>query len=270
MTSSDLRPQRIAELVAVATVRHWVGEAGTVIDLGHGHGPDFRIDYHDGRTALGEVGWDEDPQIAAMWSAIFRRPNHQVVELPASSGQWGVSLAKGANIKRLYEQLPRLIEGLLASRTTSLDIVGAYPRGALPDQVRELGIRHLAQISTDGPDRAVFFAPSDGGVVPTDLNLIVAWLDTLLADPHYADASGKLLPLAADERHVFFFAGSRTDFGVHELLRSVGPATLPARAPQPPRGITHLWGMGTSGGAGAAMWAAGSWVCVPAGFVGDV
>jgi hypothetical protein len=258
-----LTPQRQVEIAAVSIVRAWVGDQGQVIDQGEGPDPDFWIDYNDSRCAVGEVGWHPDPQMNAMMSGILKMKRHQIIDLAAGLGQWQAGLELGANIKALRKQLPRLIEELAAAGISDLHVSDDWPRDEPTETARRLGIRYMRRVGElSDPDRAVIFLPPTAGFMPTDPDLIVDWIDGLLRDPEYVDAWRKLLPVDADERHVFFMAGDRTDFGVRQLLRELG-SSLPARAPQLPTGISHLWAMGQWGASGAAVWSDDGWAHVP-------
>jgi hypothetical protein len=240
-----LKPSRAVEIAAVAMVRAWVDDRGQVIDRGDGPDPDFWIDYNDERCAVGEVGWHPDEQMQAMWSGILKMERHQIIDLDAGLGQWQVGLELGANIKALRKLLPGLIEDLAAAGIGHLSVADDWRPDGPTEAARRLGIRYLnrlGELSDPGPDLAVIFPPGTGGFMPTDPDLIVDWIDDLLRNPEYTDAWGKLLHIDADERHVFFMAGSRTDFGVQQLLRELG-SSLPTRAPQLPTGISHLWAM---------------------------
>jgi hypothetical protein len=207
---------------------------------GTGGGPDFEIIYNDGRTAIGEVGWHEDRNIRQMWGETLKRKKHQQVELSQSAGQWTALLTPGASIKNLYARLPALIDELLKLGETELLIQGSWPLGPNADEARSLGIQDLVLVNDQGPDRAIFFMPGSGGVVPKDPNVIVSWVDEVVADQQYADMTAKLLGLSADERHIFIMSGSLTSFGVEMRLGELDQA-LPSRPPTIPEGITHVW-----------------------------
>jgi hypothetical protein len=236
-----VNPARELEKVAIGIVRRHVGDRGVVLDLSSGHEPDFRIDYRDGRCAIGEVGWHEDQHWRAIWEATLKRGEiPQVVELPTGSGLWSVGLTLDARIWRIYKQLPQLIVDLVGSGASNLDIYETWPPGDFADRARDLGIKHLSQVEGDS-DRAIFFPPGSGGVVPTDPDAITDWLDTVLvSDVAYRDTTRKVLERAADERHVFLLAGSATPWGVEERLRRLD-VSLPSRAPSVPSNITHVW-----------------------------
>jgi hypothetical protein len=257
-----LSPQREVEIAAVYIVKAWVGDRGQVTDRGEGHDPDFWIDYNDGRRTVGEVGWHPDPQMNAMWDGIRKMKRQQIIEVAIGLGQWSVGLEPGANIKELRRRLPALIAGLAEDGINQLNVAGNWRRDGPTEDARRLGIRYVSRLSGSEHDHAVIFPPASGGYFPTNPDLIVNWLDDLLRNPDYVDVWAKLLPVDADERHVFFMAGSRTDFGVQQLLGELG-SSLPIRAPQLPTGISHLWAMGQWGAGGAALWSGDRWVHVP-------
>ena len=257
-------PARDIESFAVSVVSAWVGERGVVEDTSEGAGPDFHICYSDGRSGWGEVGWHEDEQMRAMWSNTFKHDRHQQIDLPPGVGQWVVELVKGANIKRLYKELPAFLSTLTEESMHYLSIEGSWPRGEPADTARRLGVDY-ANLIAQGPDVAVFFMPGTGGTVPTDPDIVADWVTDVLADPDYADTTGKLVVLEADERHVFLMSGSRTSFGTGERLRRLAEG-LPARAPTVPTGITHVWVISQFGDGPGGLWArdeSWSWVALP-------
>jgi hypothetical protein len=264
MTSDNFyrrNPARDLEKLAASVVTSWVGEAGVVMDLSSGGGPDFEIDYADGRRAVGEVGWHENERLREMWGNTFRQDLHQTVVLDEGAGTWGLQLVLGANIKRLHRDLARFIGQLTEAGCFRLGIYERWPRGALADSARRLGVEYIVRHDEDGSS-AIYFMPGSGGVVPTDPNVIPDWIEAVLADPAYADTTGKLLPVDADERHVFLMSGSATPFGVGERLMRVSEA-IPTRPLTAPSGITHVWALSQFGPAIVALWADAGWTLVP-------
>jgi hypothetical protein len=235
-------PARYIEDYAVEAVRSWVGSSGSVSNIGQGTsgGPDIEIIYNDGHTAIGEVGWHQDREIQAMWAETHKRKDAQQVALSPGAGQWMVSLSRGASIKNLYRELPSLIGDLLAQGETQLMIQGTWPPGPTADSARRLGIEDMSRVNNSSPARAIFFMPGSGGVVPQDPNVIVTWIDEVVADSRYLDMTSKLLKLSADERHIFIMSGGLTPFGVEEGLGRLDQA-LPTIGPTVPKGITHVW-----------------------------
>jgi len=234
------RPQRRYELLAAKIVGAWVGDSGIVTDTGSGHGPDFRIDYEDGRLGLGEVGWYEDPEVRSMWAAIHRQSTPQIIELPPGSGHWSADLSEGCSIRNLVRDLPKFVEELIAAgMSTSLDPVKDFD-GRIYRLAAELGISEVRLFDPAGPDGATYFPPGDGGWIPDDPNIIVDWIEMVIADENYQDTTQKLLKLPTDERHVFLVTGSSRSTAVNHRLETVGDLP-PERSPALPEGITHIW-----------------------------
>lgn len=255
---SDLyarNPARDVEQYAVRVVAAWLGDRGSLTDTSAGHGPDFRITYADGRVAFGEVGWHEDPQVQEMWANTFKHDQHQLVNLPSGLGQWAVSLERGANIGRLYADLPALVAALAEAGCPGLAVYENWPQGEAADTARRLGVRRLARLNLKEPAAGIFLMPGSGGVVPTDANAVTDWVEAVLANPAYHDTSEKLLAIHADERHVFLMSGSLTPFGADERLRRLQDS-LPTRSPCILAGITHVWIVARFGGTAAGLWLA--------------
>lgn len=256
-------PARDIEKYAVRVVASWVGESGTVIDMSEGPEPDFRIEYRDGRVAIGEVGWHEDRVLREMWSNAFRREHHQVIQLPAGYGKWVVELDAGANIGQLYRELPVLLSEFGHAGLDSFGVYVGWPPGPVGRRARSLRITHVSRLEGNDADIAYFFMPGSGGTVPTDPNEIADWIEAVLGHVDYQDTTQKLLVREADERHVFLMSGSATPFGVGELLRRAEHG-LPTRSPGAPAGITHLWAISQFENSGAVLWSPGGWGFVPA------
>jgi hypothetical protein len=144
-------PARDVERYAVALVSQWLGDRSKLADTSPGHGTDFRIDYDDGGVAIGEVAWHADPVVQEMWANVFRREHHQVIDLRRGVGQWAVTVARGASIKRLYTDLPALIGSLAEVGSLELVISGNWPRGELADIARRLGVERIALVDQQEP-----------------------------------------------------------------------------------------------------------------------
>lgn len=251
-------PARDIEVFAVNVLSRWVGERGRVehTGAGTGGGPDFRIEYVDGSVAVGEVGWDVDQRLAEMWSLLLTQPEHHVIRLQPGSGLWSLSLRPGAPIKRLLREVPALVEGLLESGVTRLNPDSGWGSSDLIAVAKSLGIGRVELTTTNEPEdggRAYYFFGSSGSFVPDDPDLIVDWLDDYLVNPRYADTCGKLLPIDADERHIFVVAGSAAPPEASMFMLDLR-SRAPGRAPRLPQGITHAW-VGAEWGRGdVALW----------------
>jgi hypothetical protein len=270
------------EAISANIVQEWVGDRGTVENSGGtGGGPDFKIHYSDGREAVGEVGWNEDPVTRKMWGATFKQAQHQRIPLHAGSGTWSVHLAAGANVKGLYKSLPDLVADIVkADIASQLDmhmypdeeVLAAtpnrdqwelrFPEIPLVNRARSLGIEWMRFYDSGIADEAVFFMPGGGGYLSDDPNVIVPWIDSVLHDPHYADMSAKLLPFKVQERHVFIWSGGLTPIDADDRLRRVVEG-LPGQNLNVPAGITHVWALSQWGPSAALLWSYGQWAVVP-------
>lgn len=272
----------VQEEISANIVRVWVGDQGTVENTGGtGGGPDFKIDYSDGRKAVGEVGWHEDPITRAMWGVTFKQAQHQRVPLLARSGTWSVHLAPGASIKGLYKSLPDLVADIVKAGIASQldmhmypseDVLAAtpnrdqwelrFPEIPLVNRARKLGIEWMRLYDSGTADEAIFFMPGGGGYLSDDPNVIVPWIDSVLTDPTYADMSAKLQPFNVQERHVFIWSGGLTPIEADDRLRRAVEA-LPENNPNVPAGITHVWALSQYGPSAALLWSGGQWTVVP-------
>jgi hypothetical protein len=250
---------RRIEISSIAVVSKWVASRGIVTDTGNSNGPDFSISYFNGTTAVGEVGWHEDPVVAAAWNALRKRRRHHYCELEEGAGYWSLLISHNCNLNRLERELPNLIRQLNVSGLKKLDIYETYPRDSVSNDARSLGIIHLKKINEE-KNEALYIFEGSGGVVPQDPNEIVPWINELLLSKEYEDSWKKMQHISADEKHVFIVGGSRTPFGISELLRRLDSA-MPNTEPSLPGGITHLWISGIYLPATSIMWTRDSqWV----------
>ena len=231
-------PARFIEDWAIGVVESFIAERGTVTNLSAGHQPDFRIDYGDGRVAIGEVTWHEDRHLRSLFSATDKHGHR--VPLGEGQGEWYLFVRWRAQVRRLHGELPDVIADLAAAGVSDLLVQPEWPPGELAARLRDLGIDHIRRGEVDGPDVAVCLAAPTGAWVPDDPDVIVDWLDEVVGDPHYADLTGKLRGLQADELHVFVVSGSATGTDVIERLRHID-AVPPSRAPAVPAYVTHVW-----------------------------
>jgi hypothetical protein len=251
-------PAREIEAFAATVISRWVGEQGHVehTGAGTGAGPDFRIEYQDGRVAIGEVGWDVDQRLAEMWSLMLAQDEHHVIRLRPGSGLWSLSLRPGAPIKQLLRDVPALVDGLLELGVTNMSPEAEWAPSELVARAMTLGIQRIELTSTEAPeggDRAYYFFGSSGSFVPDDPDVIVDWLDGYLANPRYADTCDKLLPLEADERHIFVLAGSGAPPEASMFMLDLR-GRAPSRAPKLLKGITHAWAAAEWGRGDVALW----------------
>ena len=239
---TNTNPARDVEVVVLKYISHWVGGRGSVIYTGSGtaEGPDFQINYADSRTAVGEIGWHEEPAEAEAWSNLIRQTEPHQIQLRSGSGFWGVSVKRGAHIKRLYQAVPLLVDQLEAVNLRELNIHGSWSRTEMADFARSADIKRIHKMSHSDRDVAVFLFEGKGGVVSTESNDLVPWIKDLLLSQDYLDSWQKLEPFNTDEKHVFIMTGGRTPFQQDELLGRID-ASLPNIPAELPGSLTDIW-----------------------------
>ncbi len=257
--SNKTNPSRLYEQLALTHINSWVGVRGIVFDTSSSGEPDFRIEYIDGRIGIGEIGWHEDPVERAAWAAVHKSKTAQIIDLPKGYGSWALGLVRGANIKRLNTQLHEFISHLLTSGVSELDLANEWSTNELYETAKSFGIEYIYQNPDRKSDRAIFFLQGSGGAVPSNGNLVVPWIESVLRSEEYKDSWEKLdrhekrQMHKFDEKHVFIIVGSRTDFGIYMLMRNI-ENNLPGANPKLPGGVTHIWIMGNVQGANPIVW----------------
>ena len=232
-------PAREAERAAIAIVQHWLANKGTVWAPADGL-EDFRIVYHDGRWALGEVKTDFDEGRQQLWGALQRLPRDQVLDLPTGFGGWGASVTVKASIKTLTQELPSVIESMRSHGLDYYDVRTSWEPLEIQERFLNLGLEHLSAGSASSEDVCVIFPPSISGAVPLDANAAIAWVERCLADPRYTNSWDRLAESPANEKHAFIWIESAAPEDL--LLRiSFHPEVPPTNHPATPDWLTHLW-----------------------------
>lgn len=237
------------EVAAAQHVARWVGDVGSVVDTGDGPGPDFRIDYLDGRLAWGEVAWNEDRETQALLARIAEVPP---LPLPDGLRQWAVHLLPKAMVKDVIAEAPALIADLHASGRIKLAPHDDVTPSEYTARAERLGIEDLHQMGSGGADEALLLSPFDVGS-GGNVDSVVDWIESMLASDQHRDTTEKLLIREADERHVFLFVGSLTLLDA--AVAMARPLTsLPTRPPRLPSGITHVWALSPMGRGELLVW----------------
>lgn len=232
-------PAREAERAAIAIVQQWLGNAGTVGAPVDGL-EDFRIHYHDGRWAAGEVKTDLDEGQQRLWDALQRQARHQIIDLPAGYGAWGASVTVKASIKILMQELPSLVVSLRSHGLDHYDVRSSWEPLELRDRFTSLGLDYLSASSAASEDVCIVFPPSVSGAVPLDAEAAIPWIERCLADPRYTNSWDRLAESPADEKHAFIWIESAAPEDL--LLRvSFHPEVPPTTRPAIPDWLTHLW-----------------------------
>lgn len=148
--------------------------------------------------------------------------------------------------KRLRTDLPRVLRDL---EQREVRYAGTrYPPRQPPPELAHLGVTRAERFETEA-DPAIFPLfdlpdEQDGGMVPADANVLVAWLDQWINSPAEAHNATKLANSGARDRHLFvLFPGfSPAPFEVTACLMW-GHVQVPTNPPRLPMGVTHLWAM---------------------------
>lgn len=232
-------PAREAERAAIGIVQQWLGSAGTVEAPVDGL-EDFRIRYHDGRWAAGEVKTDFDEGRQRLLGALQRLPVDQVIDLPTGCGGWGASVSVEASIKTLTQELPSVIELVRSHGLDHYDVRISWVPLELRDRFTSLGLDYLSANSAASEDVCIVFPPSVSGAVPLDAEAAIPWIERCLADPRYTNSWDRLAESPADEKHAFIWIESAAPEDL--LLRvSFHPEVPPTTRPAIPDWLTHLW-----------------------------
>lgn len=240
MTKSRVNPSRVWEQIAVDLIARTISDRGVVVDQTASGLPDFRIEYFDGRTAIGEVGWATDEAKVKQWSYILEQEEPQRIALPPGSGSWIVELNKHARTKHLSRTLPPLIAGIFAQNIHRYSLDYDWPPTQFGDDARRLGITSLSRLESGRQDSAYYQPEGMGGFIPDDPDVVVAWVGEFLQKPEKLDLTEKLADQEADECHIFLVVGEGASFGIQTLVQRSGIA-LPDAVPDVPNHITHLW-----------------------------
>ncbi|MDP3950523.1 hypothetical protein [Microbacterium sp.] len=237
-----MNPARALEQRALKIVRTWLADSGELIDDSAGNGPDFRIRYKVGHSAVGEIGWATVQARQEQWNRVLKEPVPQVIALRHGSGSWSAGLTQRALIKRVLAELPALIYDLIATGVERLEIYDGWPRCEISNRARALGVTYIWSANHQGPDEVIYFLPGSGGAIPSEPNLVVDWVEGFLRKLDKMDLSNKMRDFDDLEKHVFVFAGDAADFGIQELLARF-KTVLPTREPALRHWVTHLWVM---------------------------
>ncbi len=231
------------ESIAVDLIQAWIGNQGEARYLG-GSEEDFRINYGDGRTAIGEVKRGADAQVEEMRTLLGRMSPPHSLPLDPGLGTWVASIGVRTPLNMLGQELSGVAERLLQAGFATVDIYDDWPRGETFERLRTLHIRRFWRQEAQGPDEVVLFPEPTGGAVPLASDSLCEWIDRYLAQAadrtSLSNSLRRLEHSAADERHLFLWAEEALPSEVL-LYMSFHPDTPPTDQPHLPDYLTHLW-----------------------------
>jgi hypothetical protein len=203
---------------------------------------DLDILHPDREPAALEVTAAADAQSIELWNLM--KPVEGRWQVPTLVGGWAVELHPTARAKRLWVELPALLQ-----RLEEADVRSLRPKqenGVLADLADGLGVVGLFQGGTDYPGSIypnVDLGPErTGGMVNTSGDPLAVWLGEFLAAPDQSDVGSKLGRSGKSETHAFVLVPGlpTAPFSViDQLIRDDAP--LPVVDPKLPLGVTDVW-----------------------------
>ncbi len=230
-----------AELAACRVIEAHLGVPVEQYDDGSQTGMhDLDILYPDARRGAVEVTAAEDQALAADYGALRRRP---VLHDGRLTRGWLAVVRQSASVNRLRAELPDVLHQLERAGVYEASV---YRQGS-PHEQSEWASGLVAGVGAETVKATASFS---AGTIALTGAMRVSWLsqdpDDVVAFVEQFVASRpedvvKLERSGADERHLFIWSGVFST-GWREL-RPLGLdiAALPARAPQLPLALTHVW-----------------------------
>jgi len=225
---------------AIELVRQWVGPAGDVRAAGEVNGPDFWIEYKDGRRGALEVKSVLAPVIGDVHRTFSNPHRHEEIPLPEGSGLWSLRLASGVETEPSAEEITSFIFDLISAEIRELYLENKSPRTTFEARAMDLGLRHIYLLDPAKRDSAMVAHVSSNEGMLSNPDLINLWIDGYFnTDFSHRDASS-LAHVEADERHLFLVASPKIRFGYGHFSIEL-PTELPTSHPNVPEHISHLW-----------------------------
>jgi hypothetical protein len=230
-------------------VVHDDGSKPSMYDLriGPAEAPDVAIE------CVGAV----DPDRTETWNV---GPGKGPLRLPGVKGDWTVTIARDARIRRLRERLGPILRDL-EERDVLRVSEGTLYRGhdyELLDKLEALGIQHAWCNSMPGTGRVDWTMEGVGGAVDSAGIALSEWIEGFLRDPEREDVLFKLRQTSAQERWVFVPVSlGGAPFLVESYLTGEFEY-LPATSPNLPSPVTGIWLTSTFGTHGVR-WDGAGW-----------
>ena len=229
--------------MAVGLVQAWIGPQGVAKHIS-GSDEDFRIDYEDGRTAIGEIKRSADARVEEVRTLLGKMSPPHSLPLGPALGTWVASITTRTPLTTLGQELSDVAERLLQEGVANVEIYDSWPHGAIYDRLRTLGIRRFWRPESQGFDEVVLFPEPTGGVVPLTCEPLCEWINQYLAQAadrrSLSNSLRRLEHSAVDERHLFLWAEEALPSEVL-LYMSFHPDAPPTDRPTLPEYLTHLW-----------------------------
>lgn len=228
------------EEMAIAIVQHWAGNDVTVTGLGPGNNADFEITVGDRKKGIGDIKSDVHEPTKAQWSAILNREGSQIFALPEGLGAWSFRIDSNAHIGKLESVLGEITSKLLSLGHESWSREWNDPRTDFDAAWATLGIIDFHK-AKEIPGNYAYLQPDGvGGMVPTDSNLAIPWIESMIEKEEWQKSWTRLKESDSEERHIFFWMDSDSPKNLR-LRATFHPDEPPTLDPVLPDGITHIW-----------------------------
>jgi len=225
--------QMVERELGVNVVQHDDGSAPSMYDL--------RIEYPNCSGAV-EVVSAADPDCHSLWKVVGN--SERWIE-ESIVGGWTVHLRPKARGRRVYSELPSLLDRLERSGVRSLVPVRRGVNGSTESALFDLGVASVFQYRTSFPGSIYMMIEEDakrrggweGDAVPETLS----WIGDFLDHPDRRDVRRKLGSSGCTRRQVFVVLPVFTTapFGATLLMTGLGGS--PEAPPRLPAEITDLW-----------------------------
>lgn len=191
---------------------------------------------------IGEVKSDVDPEVASAREAQAEHDAY-VIDLPPNTGEWGVALRYGANMKALGERL-----GAVISLASELGFTFVSPEQLWQDEhadllkkIRQLAIANFWRQEGSSYNRAIVFHEPWGGLVPDVCPDLQEWISGVLSS-FASKQSLEILSSSLDleQRHFVICIDSKSPveiqlYAMHHALK------YPSQKLELPAWVTDLW-----------------------------
>lgn len=230
---------------AMELVKQWVGPAGNVRAAGEANGPDFWIEYNDGRRGAVEVKSAVSPVIGGASRTLPNPHRHEEIPLPEGSGLWSLRLASGVETEPSEEEITSFIFELISAEIRELYLENKSPRTIFEARAMDLGLRHIYLLDPVKRDSAMVAHVSGKEGMLANSELINTWIDGYFNSDFSHRGTSSLAHIDADEKHLFLVASPKIRFGYGHFSIEL-PTELPTSHPNVPEHISHLWVHGPS------------------------
>jgi hypothetical protein len=209
---------------------------------------DIRIEYPDRSPGYAEVWTDIDEGYAGMYSNLKKVQGQLPLELDESTLKrvWFLTISGSGEVRRLSAEAPELLGELERADVVFGDVGGisALKSHVHPAATRLLGLGVVRLSSrpceADESGLVRLYPSGISGSPLISWDAVVNWLSSTLSSIRLEDVRSKLAETRAEERHAFLGATFTSPSDVFFALEDY-EESLPARDPDLPPEITHVW-----------------------------